>query len=207
MLVSINTCDECIKRHTTLYVCLLFNQRLQSIRWWLVLTYVSIVGHGLSSRLVELGHWVVWVMLPELLPLSLLLQGLPGSLSLDQGHPTHRKHEYEFDVSLRNTKCKDYPPIIVPFEAWSVKAIEWQVLFNPPGETYLWRHSEKATRADRTTSHFIMSVTLLLDSEEWSFSSRVQPFYTSYQGCDSEMPFYITWYHVSAGDKKSAMWW
>lgn len=82
-----------------------------------MVTYVSIVGHGLSSRLDELGHWVVWVMLPELLPLSLLLQGLPGSLSLDQGHPTHRKHENEFDVSLRNTKCKDYPPIIVPIEA------------------------------------------------------------------------------------------
>lgn len=195
------------KRDITLYVCLLFNQRLQSIRWWLVWTYVSIVGHGLSSSLDELGHWVVWVLLPELLPLSLLLQGLPGSLPLDQGHPTDRKHEHEFDVSLRNIRCKYCLPVILPVEAQSVKEIEEQLLFNQPGETYLWRHSEKATRADRTTSHFIMSVTLLLDSEEWSFSSRVQPFYTSYQGCDSEMPLYITWYHVSAGDKKSAVWW
>lgn len=48
-------------------------------------TYVSIIRHGLVGHgepVVELGHGIVRVLLPVLLPQTLFLQDLPGSLTL-----------------------------------------------------------------------------------------------------------------------------
>lgn len=161
-------------------LCLEQNQDL------LIWTYVGVIGHRLSTSLDKLGHWVIWVLLPVLIPQSFLMQGLPCCLSLDQRKPSHTtksmKNSFHpvhvwkvwllkvrwsvmaFRFSLRNITKRS------PFNRSAYSGVKCQrndsrLLFNHLHQTYLTRHSEKATRADSTTSHFIMLVTLLWD---WS---------------------------------------
>ena len=93
-IIKSTTCWFCIMWYTSVsFRKTVLNQ--VSVVW----TYVSIVGHWLSTSLDELGHWSVWELLPDLLPHSSLLQVFPGRLSLDQGHPANR------NVNNELTKC------------------------------------------------------------------------------------------------------
>lgn len=70
-----------------------------------------------------------------------------------------------FRFSLRNSTMKRSPFNRSAYSVVKCQRNDSRLLFNHLHQTYLTRHSEKATRADSTTSHFIMLVTLLWD---WS---------------------------------------
>lgn len=67
-------------------------------------THVSIVGHGLlgdDEAAVELAHGVVWVPFHDLLPETLLLQALPGRLTLLQRDPgIHQREQFLFQLQF-----------------------------------------------------------------------------------------------------------
>lgn len=186
-----------------------FNQRLirtQSVIHWfwfwffLVWTHVCIIGHGLSIRLDEFGHWVVWIPPPELFPQSLLPQGFPGCLSLDQGNPAperwirnqwNSQQSWKSSTTTSGTRDRWRHNFLYTFQP-SVEEIrgpiqltDWDTRRKPPG---------KKGRSTTSSCH----------SRYCCSSHRVLLLYATHQGCVSKMPFHISSYHSLAGDKKSA---